>query len=571
MGINDNPLGVSGTTISGLGDQNGALYQFLKQTSGGSSNAQRAIDLAGMIVPQQQEANPWEAAFQYFAEMGRQASQPGATALGAAAGSMQVPLDYLNAKKKEKRETDRARMQTALTLGASLKPAAGSGGGYDWVVDKDGNTVRLSNAEIMKRQAAGQTYTPWSKESTTADNTRMTVVLRGSTDDPETPVDESITSILRGDFDPEIHFPIESRPKDEGGATYGKPDFYMVSNQNEDGTFTDPIETALTPKQFSQLPTDGTVRVTSVPKAGTSSTYKEQKFYKLGQDSAVIKNETDAALFAADGWVTVPPTGWKPPPDSVNAAEVKSSKILDSGVVVSILSDNTVTVRNGLGELLPEGQSRADAIKAAEQRGIEIQGDRSQQRGLGSEAAKLVATSYEKMFKINASIVTLEDAKRALESGAQTGYFAQFLPDISTSAVELKNVKLRLGLDVVASIVFGALSEKELNVALDTGLPESMDEDFLKGWVQERIDAKKKLLTNLQEVTSFLARGNSIGDWMVELDKRATTSQEEITPLATEISNMSIEEIYAIDLQNAGLSNAELKAYIKRANELRAK
>jgi hypothetical protein len=127
MGINDNPLGVSGTTISGLGDQNGALYQFLKQTSGGSSNAQRAIDLAGMIVPQQQEANPWEAAFQYFAEMGRQASQPGATALGAAAGSMQVPLDYLNAKKKEKRETDRARMQTALTLGASLKPAAGSG------------------------------------------------------------------------------------------------------------------------------------------------------------------------------------------------------------------------------------------------------------------------------------------------------------------------------------------------------------------------------------------------------------------------------------------------------------
>jgi hypothetical protein len=37
---------------------------------------------------------------------------------------------------------------------------------------------------------------------------------------------------------------------------------------------------------------------------------------------------------------------------------------------------------------------------------------------------------------------------------------------------------------------------------------------YLKGWVQERIDAKEKLLANLQEVTSFLARGNSIGDWM---------------------------------------------------------
>jgi hypothetical protein len=312
------------------------------------------------------------------------------------------------------------------------------------------------------------------------------------------------------------------------------------------------------------------VKFYDLSKTTSTSTYKEQKFYKLGQDSAVIKNETDAALFAADGWVTVPPTGWKPPPDSVNAAEVKSSKILDSGVVVSILSDNTVTVRNGLGELLPEGQSRADAIKAAEERGIEIQGDRSQQRGLGDQASKIVFDSYDQMSKIRQNIDTLGDAKRALESGAQTGYFAQFLPDISRSATELASVRNRLGLEVVSSVTFGALSEAELNMALDTGLPESMDEDYLKGWVQERIDAKKKLLANLQEVTSFLARGNSIGDWMVELDKRATARQDEITPLATEISTMSIEEIDAIDPATAGLSNAELQAYIKRANELGA-
>ena len=157
-----------------------------------------------------------------------------------------------------------------------------------------------------------------------------------------------------------------------------------------------------------------------------------------------------------------------------------------------------------------------------------------------------------------------------MESGAQTGFFAQFVPDISRSAVELQNVKNRLGLDVVSSVTFGALSESELKMALDTGLPESMDEEYLKGWVQERIDAKKKLLANLSEAASFLARGNSIGDWMVELDKRATASQDEITPLATEISTMSKEEIAAIDLLTAGLSVAELQAYIKRANELGA-
>ena len=149
-------------------------------TLGGSAKAgQQAMDYARQLYPDSPEADPWEAAFQFFAEMGRAASQPGATVLGSAVGSMQVPMDYLAAKKKEKRETDRARMQTAVSLAPSLK------------------------APVVK-------------------------------------------------------------------ATYGKPDFYMVSKQNEDGTFTDPIETALTPKQFSQLPTDGTVRVTSVPKTSTS-------------------------------------------------------------------------------------------------------------------------------------------------------------------------------------------------------------------------------------------------------------------------------------------------------------
>jgi hypothetical protein len=452
--------GASGTdprSIAGMG--------VLNSLSGGRGDlVQQYVNEA---VPLPKKADPYVAALKFFIEMGKQASQPGATVLGSITGSMGAPVDYLEAKALERQKAEQARSALGLQIAPSLKPPAATKAGYTNVT-VDGIAQVMTPTEIQAAKAAGKVVAPYDKPS------------------------------------------------------------------------------------------------------ATSSTYKEQKFYKLGQDSAVIKNETDAALFAADGWVTVPPTGWKPPPDSVNAAEVKSSKILDSGVVVSILSDNTVTVRNGLGELLPEGQSRADAIKAAEERGIEIQGDRSQQRGLGDQASKIVFDSYDQMSKIRQNIDTLGDAKRALESGAQTGFFAQFLPDISRSATELASVRNRLGLEVVSSVTFGALSEAELNMALDTGLPESMDEDYLKGWVQERIDAKKKLLANLQEVTSFLARGNSIGDWMVELDKRATARQDEITPLATEISTMSIEEIDAIDPSTAGLSNAELQAYIKRANELRA-
>jgi|GEM_PF-7042154 len=434
------------------------------KTLGGSTKAgQQAIDFANQLYPQVEEADPWEAAFQFFTEMGRQASQPGATVLGAAVSSGQAPMDYLNAKKKEKLETDRARVQTAVQIAPSLKakPKTGSTTAVK-VIGPDGKPQFMSTSEAIRTGAE-----PWEKPS------------------------------------------------------------------------------------------------------ATSSTFKERKFYKIGSPTAVVKNEADATLFESGGWSAVPPEGWKPPEGSKTSATVQSSKILNGNVTVSLFNDGTKEVRNDLGEIVT-GEAARLAVKEAEDRGIEIQGDRSQQRGLGDKAATIVFDSYDQMSKVRANIDTLEDAKRALESGAQTGFFAQFLPDISRSATELANVKNRLGLNVVSSVTFGALSESELNMALNTALPTNMDEDYLKGWVQERIDAKKKLLDNLLEVTGFLARGNSIGDWMVELDKRATTSQEEITPLATSISTMSIEEIEEIDLTTAGLSNAELQAYIKRANELGA-
>ena len=371
MGVNDNLLGVSSTDINdGTLDIYGAL-------GGGAKAGQQAMDIANQLYPEVEEADPWEAAFRFFAEMGKAASVPGSTALGAAVSSMAVPLDYLTAKKAEKTETDRARTKTALSLGSSLN--------------------------------------------------------------------------------------------DDAGTVY----------------------------------------------------------------------------------------------------KVQSSKILDGNVTITVFSDGRREVTGPDGNIVT-GETALRVITEAENRGIEIQGDRSQQRGLGEGASKIVFDSYDQMATVRNNISTLEDAKRALESGAQTGFFAQFLPDISRSATELANVKNRLGLDVVSSVTFGALSESELNMALDTALPTNMDEDYLKDWVQERIDAKKKLLKNLLEVTGFLSRGNSIGDWMEELDKRATTSQNEITALATKISTMSIEEIDAIDLATAGLSNAELTAYIKRAKELGA-
>ena len=142
-------LGASGTNMN---DMNLGVLRTL----GGSSKAgQQAMDFANQLYPQVAEADPWEAAFQFFAEMGKAASQPGATALGAAVGSMGAPLDYLNAKKKEKLETDRARMQTAISLAPSLKPKPKTGSGTSvMVVDPETGKPRyMSSSEAIRTGA----------------------------------------------------------------------------------------------------------------------------------------------------------------------------------------------------------------------------------------------------------------------------------------------------------------------------------------------------------------------------------------------------------------------------------
>ena len=118
MGINDNLLGASRTDIKTIAPKLGILNTL----SGSAAAGQQAMDFANQLYPQVSEADPWEAAFYFFSEMARQASQPGATVLGSAVGSTQAPMDYLNAKKKEKTETDRARIQTAVQIAPGLKP-----------------------------------------------------------------------------------------------------------------------------------------------------------------------------------------------------------------------------------------------------------------------------------------------------------------------------------------------------------------------------------------------------------------------------------------------------------------
>ena len=448
-------LGVSGTNVNQL--SGGAFGNLFSQDI-----ANQASSIANQLYPQLPEPDPWEAAFQFFAEMGRQASQPGATVLGSAVGSMQAPLDYLNAKKKEKAESDRARMQSTISLGTALK-------------GKDKVTYRpATDAELAQY-----------------------------------------------------------------GATAGQ--------MGSDGKFYD-----LTDK--------------------TSSTFKERKFYKTGLPVAVVKNQADAKLFEADGWTPVPPEGWSEDIDA-DGFETQTSQILDGGLIVFAGKDGTSkVVRAGTNEEVT-GEEALTAIEEAEDRGIQIQTERAGGRRAATIAVNTSLKAFDQVSKSRSNIATLTEAKRLiLEEGANTGVIADRLPNWKASTIALDTVKNELGLDVVGSVTFGALSEGELNLALSTALPTNLSEEDLVDWIDRKIVAQQKLQDYLYAQARFLSSGDkTLADWLDEAEARKEESdriEAERRQSGTNynFTTMPKEEILQIDIDT--LDSAQFDKWEKRMDEL---
>jgi hypothetical protein len=121
-------LGASSTTTENIASpQTGALGNLgltaaeLKAL-GGQSNIASAIKLATALSPKEDPVDPWVAALLYFTEMGKQASKPGATALGAAASAGTPALAYLLKKRDAERKRKAAILPTAVSLAAAMKP-----------------------------------------------------------------------------------------------------------------------------------------------------------------------------------------------------------------------------------------------------------------------------------------------------------------------------------------------------------------------------------------------------------------------------------------------------------------
>lgn len=127
----------------------------------------------------------------------------------------------------------------------------------------------------------------------------------------------------------------------------------------------------------------------------------------------------------------------------------------------------------------------------------------------GAKKVEWVDEARNKAGNINSTIGLYKQALDLLRGDppATTGRVRKLIPTTSAQTALLETVKGELGLDVIGSVTFGALSESELNLAMDLGLPsDKLSNAELQEWLIERIDAKTKAATALQDTAAYLSQ-----------------------------------------------------------------
>lgn len=155
------------------------------------------------------------------------------------------------------------------------------------------------------------------------------------------------------------------------------------------------------------------------------------------------------------------------------------------------------------------------------------------------EASQKFAEQYE---KIQTNIGTIDEAINIIQKGIDenkylgVGPIQKYFPKWTEASAQLQNVANRMGLNVVSSVTFGALSEGELKLAMTTAVPSNLTGPELLQWMKEKKASQEKLGNYLRSASLFISSQrpdgtyNTVQDWMKQGRTRNSQPQEQTQP-----------------------------------------
>jgi len=143
------------------------------------------------------------------------------------------------------------------------------------------------------------------------------------------------------------------------------------------------------------------------------------------------------------------------------------------------------------------------------------------------------------------TLAQIED--KIINGDADTGYVEQYLPTWNKDTLELQRLGNTLGLNIIQSTTFGALSAGEMKLAMDTALPKGMQEDDLLEWVQTRRVARKKLRLEMMNYVNFMNDRDpsdpnyksAQNDWQTMRDEE-TARENEVTGKPVDVGGFKV-------------------------------
>ena len=161
--------------------------------------------------------------------------------------------------------------------------------------------------------------------------------------------------------------------------------------------------------------------------------------------------------------------------------------------------------------------------------------------------------NFENMFF---NLDQLENiAVNAVENGTelQTGWVQSRLPSFSSETSNFRSIANQLGINVINSATFGALSEKELNLALQTGLDQNLKGQDLVEHIREKKRVTEILRGEMLRKANLMLSGITLGQYTTLESSRVNM-------------NSGIKEIF-VNKFNNDISKLSDQSLLERFNQ----
>ncbi len=148
--------------------------------------------------------------------------------------------------------------------------------------------------------------------------------------------------------------------------------------------------------------------------------------------------------------------------------------------------------------------------------------------GKATAADRIAAASdaADKVMKLEGGLAIYDNLIDEIDNGANTSVYTSWTPTIKDATRRFEQGARELGLGVISSTTFGALSEGELKLAMQTAVPQ-LQPAAMRQWLLDKKNAQQKLADEMFKYAEHLENGGTKVSWIKSQKemKKAPTDQ----------------------------------------------